>query len=69
MNELQQILADIQLAADAAKPLVAGNPIGAEADSLAQMFLGIAQKAILAHEAVTGQPIDLSLLHPIDPLT
>ena len=68
MTVLQQILTILSSLAAAAKPLLAGIPEGAAADALAQELLKIAQTAIAAHEAVTGQPIDLALLHPLDPI-
>lgn len=44
-----------------------GTPIGQGA-LLADYFLKIAQAAVKAHEATMGKPLDLNLLHKIDPV-
>lgn len=37
--------------------------------AIAASFVAIAQAAIAAHKAQTGQPLDLSLLSDIEPIT
>lgn len=44
------------------------NPEVQAGAAIAAALLQIAQKAIAAHEQITGQPIELSLLHPIEPV-
>ena len=68
MTVLQQILTILSSLAAAAKPFLVDIPEGAAADALAAELLTIAQTAIAAHEQITGQPIDLALLHPLDPI-
>ncbi len=43
------------------------SPI-AGAAKLADYFLKIAQAAVKAHETITGQPLDLTKLHEIEPV-
>ena len=64
MTTLNLILNILSAAASAATSIVGGGPIPA----LAKLLVSIAQAASQAHEQVTGQPIDLTLLHPIDPI-
>ena len=42
-------------------------PQSAEEAALADKFIQIAQATIKAHQRITGQPLDLSLLKPINP--
>lgn len=44
------------------------NPGVPAAALLADKLVHIIQAAVRAHEAATGQPIDMSLLHRIEPL-
>lgn len=43
-----------------------GIPTVSAGSALADIFLKIAQAAVNAHVAVTGQPLDLNLLKPIE---
>lgn len=47
---------------------ILGIPAASPGAALADYFLKIAQAAVKAHEATTGKPLDLSLLHKIDPV-
>lgn len=67
MNALQQILQILSIGATAAAG-IASNPDVKAGAGVAEALLSIAQKAIAAHEAHTGEPIDLSLLKPIEPI-
>jgi hypothetical protein len=68
-DTLSEILSIIALAAGAAQPLlVAVGPEAVKIDALAEALAKIAQKAVAAYGGVTGQPIDLSLLQPIEPI-
>jgi len=62
------LLEIIGLAASAAKPLLGGNATAETIDAAASALVAIAQKASQAHQEIVGQPIDLSLLKPIEPL-
>lgn len=42
-------------------------PQSAAAATLADKLIQIAQATVKAHEEITGQPLDLELLKPIDP--
>lgn len=66
MNLLDEILTILEIAASTARSL--NDPAIAGAGAIADSLLRIAQKAVAAHEAQTGQPIDLGLLHPIEPV-
>jgi hypothetical protein len=68
VKTVEQILADIAVAAKAAQPFVAGNPTAAAIDSLAGLFATIAQNALAGYEKTAGEPLDLSKLQPIDPV-
>lgn len=75
MNEQQQgilneVLAVLEMGAKAAQQIggSAGNADVAGGAALADLLLTMAQKAVSAVEAHQGQPIDLSLLHAIDPV-
>jgi ribosomal protein S12 methylthiotransferase accessory factor YcaO len=70
MNVLQEILNILALATSSAQmvaPLTGGAAADVQAGAaIANSLLAIAQKATSAYEAHTGEPLDLSLLHPID---
>lgn len=68
MNALQTILTIIETATAAAAPIVAGIPGAGEADALVAALAKIALSASQAHQQITGQPIDLLALQPIDPV-
>lgn len=72
MNQavLNEILNVLELGAQAVKRVGGsiGNPDVQAGAGIAELLLAIAQKAVAAVEAHQGQPIDLSLLHPIDPV-
>lgn len=63
---LLEILGILGIAANSASAVLTGP--AAAADQLAVSLITIAQKAILAHELQTGQPIDPTLLKPWEPL-
>lgn len=64
MKTLAEILQTLDLIAQTAE-LVPGIQFPAAAvDAIVQ----IAQKTVQAHLAMTGQPLDLSKLHKIDPV-
>ena len=47
---------------------VAVIPEATAGAAIADGLLQIIQSALKAHQAVTGQPLDLNLLKPIDPM-
>lgn len=63
---LQMVLEIISLAAGVATSVLTGG--AAQGAGIAQALVAIIQKAIAAHEAQTGQPIDPALLKPYQPL-
>lgn len=67
---LNEILAVLALGAQAAVQVGGqiGNPDVAVGAEVASLLLSIAQKSVAALEAHQGQPIDLSVLHPIEPV-
>lgn len=67
MNFLGTLLMIIGTAADAAKPLIP-DPTGQTVDADISALIKIAQAANAAHLQITGQPIDLTQLKPIDPV-
>lgn len=67
-SALDSVLAIIGLAAAVAGPLVAGDKTAAAIDQAALGLVGIVQAASSAHQAITGEPINLDLLQPIEPL-
>jgi hypothetical protein len=69
LNEkaLQEILGLLSSARRRLQPF-GGGDVAAGA-TVASSLIAIAQKAISAHQAVTGQPIDPSLLKPFVPLS
>jgi hypothetical protein len=62
-----EVLSILQLLAAAAAGAGAIDPEVGAGGQLATVFLQIAQQAIVAHEKIQGQPIDLSLLTPVPP--
>jgi hypothetical protein len=66
-NYLSTILNIIGIAAEAAKPLIPAG-VGQTVDADVSALIKIAQAANAAHVQITGQPIDLSQLQPIDPV-
>jgi hypothetical protein len=64
ISRLDSILITLEVLAEIATAV----PGVGQVAGLAEKLLAIAQAAIGAHEAATGQPLDLSLLHNIDPL-
>jgi hypothetical protein len=68
LNEkaLQEILGLLSIGATTAAAVAGGGDVAAGA-TVASSLIAIAQKAISAHQAVTGQPIDPSLLKPFVP--
>ena len=71
MKTLDQILGILQFAAEIGTSIaIPGAPAAIGAGSkLAAYLLAIAQAAVKAHEAVTGQPLDLTKLHDITPVS
>ena len=63
---LQEVLGLLSIGATTATALASGDV--AAGATVALSLITIAQKAIAAHEAVTGQPIDPSLLKPYRPI-
>lgn len=57
----QTILTDLIIAAQLAEAL----PVAAGPAALAAKLLEILQAAITAHQSVTGQPLDPSILHSL----
>jgi len=67
---LTLVLEIMQIAASIAPAAAVGDSDAIEvatAAQLAQALLAIAQKASAAYQAQVGNPIDVSLLHSIDP--
>lgn len=64
-SPFERILGAIEMAAAIASSIP--SPISGFAH-LADYFLKIAQAAVKAHEQITGQPLDMSKLHQIDPV-
>lgn len=65
-NALQYLLEIIQLSSTVASGVTTGD--AAKYAALGASLVTIIQKAIAAHEAVVGQPIDTSLLRPFEPI-
>jgi hypothetical protein len=63
---LQEVLGLLSIGATTAA-VIANGDVGAGA-TVALSLITIAQKAIAAHESVTGKPIDPSLLKPYQPI-
>lgn len=68
MNYLTTILSIIGIAADAAKGVIPAGSVGQTIDGDVSALVKIAQAANTAHVQITGKPIDLSQLQPIDPV-
>lgn len=68
MNALQLILQIIETAAATASPFLNGNPEGQAIDAVAEALAKIAASALGAYQQVTGKPMDLSTLQPIEPV-
>lgn len=66
MTTLDYLLSIISLGATVASGVTTGT--AADAAKLSSSLIEIAQKAILAHEAIVGQPIDPALLKPFEPI-
>jgi hypothetical protein len=64
MNILDDILKGLQVATG----IASAYPPTAAPALLVEKLLAIAQAAVAAHEAVTGKPLDLTLLHQITPV-
>jgi hypothetical protein len=66
-SKLDTILEDAALALETVGGLGAViNPGIAAGAALANKVLRLITAGVQAHEKITGQPLDLSLLHPID---
>jgi hypothetical protein len=63
-SKLDSILAEVEMITSVAEAIPFIGPFA----SLADKFLQIAQASVKAHNAATGQPIDLAQLHNIDPV-
>lgn len=68
MTVVALILQILQLAGTSIAGLVSTDKTAAEIDLAAQSLIQIVQAAMAAHQAITGQPIDLTQLQPIDPV-
>jgi hypothetical protein len=64
MRTFEQILADLQLAAQVTAST--GIPDVSQGAAIAASLLKIAQTAVKAHQDIIGEPLDLNLLQPID---
>jgi hypothetical protein len=67
---LLQLLQIIAIASEVAKPIAtsAGGELGLSIDVAAGALAEIISKAMAAHIAITGEPIDLDKLQPIAPV-
>jgi len=61
VNWIDKILGFIDVVLEAGKDLIPG-------DAYAQLAVKLIQKGVAAYESHTGQPIDPSLIRPIDPI-
>lgn len=70
MNQalLQEILAILGIASNVAAGALSGNADAEKYAKLSAALTEIAQRTLLAHQQLTGQPIDTSLLVPYEPL-
>lgn len=66
-NVLQTILSILSIGATTAATVAGGGEVAVGAN-IASSLIAIAQKAISAHLAVTGKPIDPTLLKPYEPI-
>ncbi len=67
LSVLQEILGIISIGATTASAISGGGEVAAGAN-IASALIAIAQKAISAHVAATGQPIDPAVLRPYQPI-
>lgn len=72
VQTIKKIIADFELAAKflaTEGQLIPGigTEVGAAA-GLADKLLQALQAGVQAHEAIAGAPLDLNVLHPIDPV-
>lgn len=68
-TKLDQVITDAELAMTILASVGAViNPAVPAAAALANRLLSALQAGVKAHEAILGQPLDLSLLHHIDPV-
>lgn len=68
MGVLSLILEILSIASASAQSFLTTNPTGQNANNLASALITIVQKAMLAYQAQTGQPIDPTLLKPFEPI-
>lgn len=68
MGVLSLILEILGIASSAAQSFLTTTPTGTNANNLASALISIVQKAMLAYQAQTGQPIDPTLLKPYEPI-
>lgn len=66
MNQLDEILSILRIGAGVAQSINNKDVQGGA--MIAGAWLLIVQKSVAALEAHTGKPVDLALLHPIEPL-
>ena len=62
------ILQIIVSAANAAQAASKGNATATEIEQATAALASIVESAAAAHQAITGQPLDLSKLQPMDPV-
>lgn len=65
-SKLDVILADAEVALGVIAGLGILSPGSAAAAALAERVLSVIQQGVEAHEAITGQPLDLTKLHHIE---
>lgn len=70
MNTLDKLLEILQLATSAAQGAanLAGAPDAAAGAAIAAQIEAVVKKGLEAYEAHAGAPLDLSLLHRIEPV-
>lgn len=69
MSKVEQILGEAAAALEAVEEF--GGALGPEvpaAAAIGSLIVRIVTAGVKAHQTVTGQPLDLSLLHHIEPL-
>lgn len=62
-------LAKLLSTIDALLTLGESLPVVGPTALIAESLISIAQKAAAKHKEITGQPLDISKLHDIDPVT
>lgn len=67
-STLDLILAALTTGAGIATQIVAGDPQAASFEAIGEDILALVKSAVAAYEQHTGQPIDLNVLQPIDPV-